>query len=159
MRADHNDTGHIKMQLSSPSGRFSEVYNRECAAGRDFDLIVSDQGTAAFACNPGYTGALTGNLRPGQAFSRFNGLSAQGEWVLLATDRTSGTGGTFNEFSVTVCGRLQYVNDIDNNRNNLLTTAYGATSIIDQTLLRTQQAGTTNANMVYVVTRLPNKVV
>ncbi|MEP0674894.1 MAG: zinc-dependent metalloprotease family protein [Nonlabens ulvanivorans] len=157
MRADHNDTGHIKMQLSSPSGRFSEVYNRECAAGRDFDLIVSDQGTAAFACNPGYTGALTGNLRPGQAFSRFNGLSAQGEWVLLATDRTSGTGGTFNEFSVTVCGRLQYVNDIDNNRNNLLTTAYGATSIIDQTLLRTQQTGTTNANMIYVVTRLPKQ--
>ncbi|EAS19429.1 conserved hypothetical protein [Flavobacteria bacterium BBFL7] len=157
MRADHNDTGHIKMQLSSPSGRFSEVYNRECAAGRDFDLIVSDQGTAAFACNPGYTGALTGNLRPGQAFSRFNGLSAQGEWVLLATDRTSGTGGTFEEFSVTVCGRLQYVNDIDNNRNNLLTTAYGANSIIDQTLLRTQQTGTTNANMVYVLTRLPRQ--
>ncbi|GAK93892.1 hypothetical protein JCM19298_1229 [Nonlabens ulvanivorans] len=157
MRADHNDTGHIKMQLSSPSGRFSEVYNRECAAGRDFDLIVSDQGTAAFACNPGYTGALTGNLRPGQAFSRFNGLSAQGEWVLLATDRTSGTGGTFDEFSVTVCGRLQYVNDINNNRNNLLTTAYGATSIINQTLLRTQQTGTTNVDMVYVVTRLPKQ--
>lgn len=157
MRADHNDTGHIKMQLSSPSGRFSEVYNRECAAGRDFDLIVSDQGTAAFACNPGYTGALTGNLRPGQAFSRFNGLSAQGEWVLLATDRTSGTGGTFDEFSVTVCGRLQYVNDINNNRNNLLTTAYGATSIINQILLRTQQTGTSNVDMVYVVTRLPKQ--
>ncbi|MBF4986587.1 hypothetical protein FNJ87_20490, partial [Nonlabens mediterrranea] len=73
------------------------------------------------------------------------------------TDRTSGTGGTFEEFSVTVCGRLQYVNDIDNNRNNLLTTAYGANSIIDQTLLRTQQTGTTNANMVYVLTRLPRQ--
>lgn len=152
MRASHNDTGHIKMQLSAPSGRFSEVYNRECAAGRNFDLIVSDSGTQNFGCNPGYTGALTGNQRPGQAFTRFNGLSAQGEWVLLATDRTAGTGGTFNEFSVTVCGRLQYVNDIDNDRNLGLTTAFNGTNTINQTLLRSEQAGFTNANLTYVVT-------
>ncbi len=154
MDATHGDTGDIKMQLSAPSGRFSEVYNRECAAGRNFNLTVSDQGTQNFGCNPGYTGALTGNQRPGQAFSRFNGLSAQGDWVLLATDRTAGTRGvgTFNQFSVTVCGRLQYVNDIDNNRNLGLVTDYNATNTIDQTLLRSAQADFTNANLIYVIT-------
>ncbi|ARN70505.1 hypothetical protein BST91_01940 [Nonlabens tegetincola] len=156
MNATHSDTGDLKMQLSSPTGRFSEVYNRECAAGRNFDLTVSDSGTEAFGCNPGYTGAITGVRTPGQAFSRFNGSSAQGEWVLLATDREADSqGGTFNEFSVTVCGRLQYVNDIDNNRNNLLTLGYNATSIISNTLLRTQKSGTTNANMTYVITSIP----
>ena len=152
MRATHGDTGHIKMQLSAPTGRFAEIYNRECAAGVNFDLTVSDQGTQTFGCSPGYTGALTGNQRPGQAFTRFNNASALGEWTLLATDRITGTGGTFNEFSVTVCGRLQYVNDIDNNRNLGLTTAFNATSIIDNTLLRSVQTGFTNANLVYVVT-------
>ncbi|PPK94307.1 putative secreted protein (Por secretion system target) [Nonlabens xylanidelens] len=163
MRASHSDTGDIKMQFSAPSGRFSEVYNRECADGANFDLTVSDNGTQNFSCASTYRGALTGNQRPGQAFTRFNGLSAQGEWVLLATDRvgtvrdrfgniTTQDGGTFNEFSVTVCGRLQYVNDIDNNRNLGLTTAFNATSIIDNTLLRSVQTGFTNANLVYVVT-------
>jgi hypothetical protein len=152
MNATHGDTGHIKMQLSAPTGRFAEVYNRECASGVNFDLIASDQGTQNFGCAPGYTGALTGNQRPGQAFTRFNNASALGEWVLLATDRTSGTGGTFNQFSVTVCGRLQYVNDIDNNLNLGLTTSFNATNVINNTALRSVQAGFTNANLVYVVT-------
>ncbi|AGC75639.1 putative secreted protein (Por secretion system target) [Nonlabens dokdonensis] len=163
MNATHSDTGDIKMQLSAPSGRFSEVYNRDCADGANFNLTVSDQGTQSFGCASSYRGALTGNQRPGQAFSRFNGLNAQGEWVLLATDRVGGNrdrngniipadGGTFNEFSVTVCGRLQYVNDIDNNRNLGLITNYNATNTIDQTLLRSAQAGFTNSNLTYVVT-------
>ena len=155
MRANHNDTGDIKMQFSAPSGRFSEVYNRECAAGTGFNLTVSDQGTQNFGCAPGFAGILTGNQRPGQAFSRFNGLSAQGEWVLLATDRTAGTGGTFNEFSITVCGRLQYVNDLNNDVNTGIVLAFNGTATINQTALRTTKTGTTDVDMVYVVTQLP----
>ncbi len=159
MDATHGNANHIKMQFSSPTGRFAEVYNRDCTSKGSFDLTVSDSGTLPFQCgdNSGAANTITGVLRPSQAFSRFNGLSAQGEWVLLATDRTSGTGGTFNEFAMTVCGRLQYVNDINNNRNNLLTISYGTSQIIDQSLLRTQQTGTTNANMEYVVTKLPQQ--
>jgi hypothetical protein len=155
MKATHDDTGHIKMQFSAPTGRFSEVYNRECAAGRNFDLVVSDQGTQNFGCAPGFTGALTGNQRPGQAFSRFNGLSAQGEWVLLATDRTATVGGTFDEFAVTVCGRLQYVNDIDVNRNLGITSPYNATTTIDNSVLRAQKSGEATTAVVFVVTKLP----
>lgn len=157
MRATHGNTGHIKMQFSAPTGRFAEVYNRDCQTKDNFDLTVSDSGTLPFQCGTSSGNTITGTLRPSQAFTRFNGLSAQGEWVLLATDRTSGTGGTFNEFAMTVCGRLQYVNDVDNNRNNLLTTTYGANAVINQSLLRTQQSGTTSANMVYVITKLPNQ--
>ncbi|WP_213521557.1 reprolysin-like metallopeptidase [Nonlabens sp.] len=152
MNATHGDTGHIKMQLSAPTGRFAEVYNRECASGVNFDLVVSDDGTQNFGCAPGYTGALTGNQRPGQAFTRFNDASALGEWVLLATDRTAGTGGTFNQFSVTVCGRLQYVNDIETDLNLGLTTSFNATNVINNSSLRSVQAGFTAANLVYVVT-------
>ncbi|WP_124980081.1 reprolysin-like metallopeptidase [Nonlabens xiamenensis] len=153
MRATHGDTGHIKMQLSAPSGRFSEVYNRECAAGQNFDLIVSDSGTQSFGCNPGYTGPLTGVQRPGQAFSRFNGLSAQGEWVLLATDRTSGTGGTFHEFSVDVCGRLQYVNNITNPVNIGKTLPFNTSSTINDADLSVSQEGFNDANLTYIVTK------
>lgn len=157
MNATHGNTGHIKMQFSAPTGRFAEIYNRDCTTRDNFDLTVSDSGTLPFQCgdNSGPSNTISGILRPSQAFSRFNGLSAQGEWVLLATDRTAGTGGTFNEFAMTVCGRLQYVNDVNNNRNDLLTTSYGATNVINQTLLRTQQSGTANTNMVYVITKLP----
>jgi subtilisin-like proprotein convertase family protein len=156
MRASHNDTGDLKMQFRAPSGTFSEVYNRECADGRNFDVTITDNATDAFGCASTYRGALTGNKLPGQSFQRFHGQSALGVWELLATDRVNnGIGGTFNEFSVTVAGRLQYVNDFDQviapiaaNFNQSIT--------IDNLSLNTSQAGATATDLVYIVNKLPN---
>ncbi|MBV1925020.1 MAG: hypothetical protein KUG49_00750, partial [Dokdonia sp.] len=43
MEATHGNINHIKMQFSSPSGRFAEIYNRDCS-GADFDVTFSDSG-------------------------------------------------------------------------------------------------------------------
>jgi hypothetical protein len=135
MRATHGNINHIKMQFSSPAGRFAEIYNRDCT-GSNFDVTFSDAGTPLTCGNtdPATNASLEGVQQAGQLFTRFHGENAQGTWVLLATDRTNGTGGTFNEFSVTICGELQIVNDIVVVSNNALSISTGQTETIGQSM-------------------------
>lgn len=156
MRADHGNINHIKMQFSSPSGRFAEIYNRDCS-GSDFDVTFSDSGTP-LTCGDvdvDTNADLEGVQQAGQLFTRFHGENAQGTWTLLATDRTNGTGGTFNEFNVRVCGELQIVNDITVVNNTLLNIGAGATANIPQGMLQVTQPTATATQLTYVITTKP----
>ena len=157
MRATHGNINHIKMQFSSPSGRFAEIYNRDCT-GSDFDVTFSDSGTPLTCGNvDGATNAdLEGVQQAGQLFTRFHGENAQGIWTLLATDRTNGTGGTFNEFNVRVCGELQIVNDIVIVTNDALIIAPGQTETIGQILLEVSQPSAATTDLEYVITQIPS---
>jgi subtilisin-like proprotein convertase family protein len=156
MRATHGNIQHLKMQFSAPSGRFAEIYNRDCP-GSDIDVTFSDSGTILTCGNvDGSTNAdLEGVQQAGQLFTRFHGENAQGVWTLLATDRTNGTGGTFNEFNVQICGELQIVNDITVTNNNLLNIGTGATANIPQSMLLVAQPGATATQLTYVITSIP----
>ncbi|BAO54215.1 hypothetical protein NMS_0206 [Nonlabens marinus S1-08] len=155
MKATHSDTGDLKMQFRAPSGTFSEVYNRECAAGRNIDVTVTDNATQAFGCDPGYTGALMGDVLPGQAFTRFHGQSAKGQWELLVTDREADSnGGTFELFKINVCGRLQYVNEF-NSTVNSLTAGFDQSTTVDASNLNITQTGTATNALIYVITKVP----
>ncbi|MFD0860752.1 reprolysin-like metallopeptidase [Sungkyunkwania multivorans] len=153
MRATHSNVGVIKMQFSSPSATFSEIYNRDCSSGSNFDCTFTDSGSPLSCFG---TPRLSGNILPGQAFTRFQGENAQGTWVLLATDRSSSSGtGTFNEFSVTICGELQIVNDVAVDTNLGLTLDQNSSALIDATRLSASQSGASASQIVYVVTELP----
>ena len=74
---------------------------------------------------------------------------------MLATDRVSNTsGGTFNEFSITICGKLQIVNNITLVKN-ALTVNQGATQNITSAFLNAAQSGATTAQLEYTITKLP----
>ncbi|MCA0133655.1 reprolysin-like metallopeptidase [Winogradskyella alexanderae] len=153
MNATHNDVGDIKMQFSSPTGIFAEVYNRDCANGNNFNVTFADSGSS-LSCSGNPT--VSGSVLPSQAFSRFNGSSGQGTWVLLATDRTSNSaGGTFNQFSVTICGELQIVNDITVVNKTDITLDQGTSTVINLTELEVAQPGVSNNDLTYVLTKLP----
>ncbi|AZQ44973.1 reprolysin-like metallopeptidase [Nonlabens ponticola] len=157
MNATHGRTGDIKMQFRGPSGTFSEVYNRDCAEGRNFNVTVTDNSSVAFACTSGSRpNPLSGTRFPGQSFKRFHGESSKGTWELLATDRDTrnGNGGTFNDFSVTITGRLQYVNDFSSS-NQELSAFFNGISQIQTSTLSSTQAGATTTDMVYVLSKLP----
>lgn len=157
MRADHTNINHIKMQFSSPEGRFAEIYNRDCS-GQDFDVTFSDAGSILTCGNvDGSTNAsLEGVQQAGQLFTRFHGENAQGTWVLLATDRTAGSGGgTFNEFSVTVCGELQATTTIVIEENNVLNVTTGQTLLITNSVLEASQSGASTAQLSFVLDGIP----
>ena len=152
MKATHASVNDIKMQFSGPTGIFAEVYNRDCATGANFDITFDDAGTAlTCGSNPG----LGGTQKASQSLSKFNGSSSLGTWTLLATDRGSNTsGGTFNQFSITICGKLQIVNNITV-ANNALTLSQGATATITQAKLLATQPTATTVQLTYTVTQLP----
>ena len=156
MRATHGNINHIKMQFSSPQGRFAEIYNRDCS-GSNFDVTFSDAGIP-LTCgdvDPATNAGLEGIQQASQLFTRFHGESAQGTWVLLATDRTFGTGGSFQEFNVSVCGELQKTTEIVIVENNILTTNIGQTQTITNGLLRVSQSGASNNQLVYTINEAP----
>ena len=141
------------MQFSSPTGIFAEVYNRDCADGNSFDVTFTDSGSS-LSCSG--TPQVSGNVLPSQAFTRFNGTSGQGTWVLLATDRTSNSaGGTFNQFSVTICGELQIVNDVTIVNKTDITLDEGTSTVINLTELEVAQPVATNNDLNYVITQVP----
>lgn len=156
MRATHPLLSDIKMQFRAPNGIFSEIYNRDCS-GANFNVTFDDAGIPLTCGNvdPGVVAGLEGIQQPGQSFSRFIGSNAQGTWNLLATDRVSNTsGGTFNEFSITICGKLQVVNNIALVKN-ALTVNQGVTQNITSAFLNATQTGATTAQLQYTITKLP----
>ena len=156
MRATHPLLSDIKMQFRAPNGIFAEIYNRDCS-GANFNVTIDEDGIPLTCGNvdPNVVAGLEGIQQPGQAFSRFIGSNAQGTWNLLATDRVSNTsGGTFNEFSITICGKLQIVNNITLVKN-ALTVNQGATQNITSAFLNAAQSGATTAQLEYTITKLP----
>lgn len=153
MKATHAAVNDIKMQFSGPTGIFAEVYNRDCnIGGANFDVTFDDAGTnLTCGTNPG----LGGIQKASQSLSKFNGSSSLGDWTLLATDRgVNASGGTFNQFTVTICGKLQIVNNIAvvNNASSLI---QGATTIIATSKLAATQPTAAPAFLVYTITKLP----
>ncbi|MDO8316346.1 MAG: M12 family metallo-peptidase, partial [Flavobacterium sp.] len=151
MKATHTSLADIKMQFSGPTGIFVEVYNRDCT-GANFDVTFDDAGTIlTCGTNPG----MGGIQQASQPLAKFNGSNSLGTWTLLATDRGANTfGGTFTDFNVTICGKLQIVNNITSVKNafNLYK---GNTAVISQTKLETTQPSATSSQLFYIVSQLP----
>jgi len=151
LKATHSLATDLKMQFSSPTGLFIEVYNRDCS-GSNFDVTFDDAGTdLACGTNP----ALGGTQKANQPLTRFINSNAQGIWTFLATDRVANSsGGTLTTFSITICGKLQTVNDLAIAKNTLKL-SQGNTATVTSILLASSQANATTAQIKYTITQLP----
>ncbi|HWS60151.1 MAG TPA: zinc-dependent metalloprotease family protein, partial [Flavobacterium sp.] len=152
VKATHASLADIKMQFSGPTGIFAEIYNRDCT-GANLDINFDDAGTI-LTCS-GTSPAMRGTQQASQSLSKFNGTSSLGTWVLLATDRgANASGGTFTDFQVTICGKLQIVNNIllVNNPINL---TLGMTAVLSQTQLTASQPSASATQLTYTITQLP----
>lgn len=156
MKASHTQINNIKMQFSGPTGVFVEVFNRDCS-GANFDVTFDDNGLP-LTCgetNPATSAALEGIQQASQPLAKFNGTSSLGKWTLLATDRVGASnGGNFSNFSITICGKLQVVNNITiaYTTPNVLT---GTNITIGQSTLLASQPAATPTQLIYNVTKLP----
>lgn len=157
MKASHASLADIKMQFSGPTGIFVEVFNRDCT-GANFDVTFDDAGTPLTCGNvdPLTTAALEGIQQASQPLAKFNGSSSLGKWTLLATDRgANASGGTFTNFEITICGKLQIVNNIAS-VNNTLNLPIGTTTTVLQSKLEATQPTATVSQLVYKITQLPS---
>ncbi|WP_291082899.1 reprolysin-like metallopeptidase [Flavobacterium sp. BFFFF1] len=146
----HTSMTDLKMQFSGPTGNFAEIYNRDCS-GSGMNVTWDD---SASPIPTGCSGGLTGTKQPNQPLSNFNGSSSLGTWILLATDRVTGAGGTFTGMSMTVCGKLQIVNNVTATINPLGMQS-AATATIPSGKLLAVQPSATAAQLTYNITQLP----
>lgn len=106
INVDHLWAGDMELKLTSPSG--TEVIllpNSECDDGTD-DIAVTydDQAAGPLTCSTSAP-AVGGTVQPENPLSAFNGESSVGNWVVTATDGyPSADGGTFQNFSIEICG-------------------------------------------------------
>ncbi|AWA31310.1 hypothetical protein HYN48_15090 [Flavobacterium magnum] len=146
----HTQMTDLKMQFSGPTGNFAEIYNRDCS-GSGMNVTWDD---SASPIPTGCSGGLTGTKQPNQPLSNFNGSSSLGTWILLATDRVTGAGGNFTGMSMTVCGKLQVVNNVTATINSVKM-AQSATATIAQSKLLAAQPSATATQLIYNITKLP----
>lgn len=151
MKGTHAALSDLKMQFSGPTGIFAEIYNRDCSA-TNFDVTFDDSGIPLpVPCSV----TLSGTKQASQSLSKFNGSNSVGKWTLLATDRGNNTfGGTFTNFSITICGKLQVVNNI-NIVYNTPSIPTGTTVTIGQSILAASQPTATATQLIYRISKLP----
>ena len=83
LQADHNDWGHLRVELVSPSGTRS--------------VLAESHFNGNGAGQPGEWTYLS---------TRYLGESSLGEWTLEVSDERAGTAGTLNEWSLLLMGTL-----------------------------------------------------
>ncbi len=101
--------GDLTLKLKNPQGTIVELSSFNGDDGAHYTNTIFDddasqtitQGTAPF----------TGSYKPEESLSAFNGISANGNWTLIAIDGGQGDEGTFDSWSIEICG--YYFNDDD----------------------------------------------
>ncbi|MGB3590041.1 MAG: T9SS type A sorting domain-containing protein [Nonlabens sp.] len=69
------------------------------------NIIVFDDEASALSCPDGSTSDVipAGSYAPSEPLSTFDGLDAQGDWVLLVADTFAGDTGTLNSLELSIC--------------------------------------------------------
>jgi len=77
------------------------LFKEPCGDNEGINATLSDAGTNFVCAN--VVPSITGTVKPVDALTRYNNLSAQGTWTLYALDNEAGDGGRINSFSLNFC--------------------------------------------------------
>ena len=116
----HNWVNDMTISLISPTGTEIQLLARPCtnASLLNINATFDDSGsTLVCAVNP----AISGNVKPIQQLSGFNGQPINGVWQLKVLDPYNEDGGAINSWSLNVCSLRQAVMGIaDNSLSNFV---------------------------------------
>jgi hypothetical protein len=94
----HNLTAHLDVSVEH-LGTDTWLFRDQCGAADNVDAVFDDEGgELVCASDP----AIAGDLIPEQPLSVFDGLAAQGDWILQVDDDTSTGAGTLDRWCVTI---------------------------------------------------------
>jgi subtilisin-like proprotein convertase family protein len=102
----HTWVADVTVKVTSPSGTSVQVLNSECGSFDDFVLSFDDAFPAPYSdigANCSATPpAMSGEYKPANALSAFNGEEANGVWTVTFTDGVGGDDGTVNAITLEV---------------------------------------------------------
>jgi hypothetical protein len=109
--ATHSWVGDLVFRLTAPNGTTAVIAVDQpgvpastfgCSSDNYINTVLDDEGSSPIenACSDGMTGTFT----PNNPLSAFDGLNANGTWVLNVSDRAAGDTGSLNAFALVFAG-------------------------------------------------------
>lgn len=97
----HSRLSDVEIQIQSPLGTVVKLFDKDCGFSNSTLLLQYDDAGIALDCSK----TATQIVIPSGLLSAFNGESSQGNWTLSVRDVVSGSFGTINSASVTICNQ------------------------------------------------------
>lgn len=163
LNISHTNVGDLIARLTSPQATVLQIFNRpgvpNTATGCDGDDIVASFSDAFSSSASTFENtcaatppAISGEFRPSNAFSGYNGQSSQGTWSLKITDSRDGDGGALNDWSLEICG-VKTTPLAVLLKNELLYVPHGQSAAISSNFLQAQ--GNPAAEVKFTLLSLP----
>lgn len=108
VNVSHSYINDLVIAINHPNNTQRVLWNRNCGSEDGFNITFDDSGSAIACANP-----TVGTFLPAQALSNFNGLSANGNFTLLAADFWNVDTGTVNSWSIQVCTQTVTLSNSD----------------------------------------------
>ena len=145
MRGTHPFMREIRARIESPAGTSARLFTEECFNLSDFDVSFSDLAASEVQCP-----LSSGNThRPQDEFSVFDGESTRGDWKVIIEDRTAGNGGSFQAWSLEICGAL--ASTAPSLSTDTLYVSRGGEQFLKKRNLLAEKAGLSSGDILYTV--------
>ncbi|MDR7209522.1 reprolysin-like metallopeptidase [Flavobacterium piscis] len=97
----HSRLSDVEIQIKSPNGTVVKLFDKDCGFSNSTLLLQYDDAGVALDCSQ----TTSQIVLPSDLLSAFNGENSQGSWELRVRDAVSGSFGTINSASVTICNQ------------------------------------------------------
>jgi len=95
----------VRLVVTSPNGTEVELFANIIGNGVNFtNTVLDDQAATALSAAAGGDAPYTGTYQPDNALSAFNGEGSYGDWTLSVYDFWDTDNGTFDSWSIEICG-------------------------------------------------------
>lgn len=103
LEGTHTYISDLKFTLKSPNNVTRLIWNQPCVQHDNFDINFDDEAPAGnWPCPP--TNGMS--YRPSNSLTVFDGVEAQGNWVMQVEDVFPEDGGWLNKWGMKICGDL-----------------------------------------------------
>lgn len=147
----HTYTEDLKVWITSPNGTDVILYNYNCGAQDNINVIFDDEAASTINCGS----LIQETVTPSNSLSAFNTENAQGDWTLKVTDNYNNDIGILNSWAIEVCETATSTNsDVVNTG---FTVGTNSSYVLLDSELKASSVGSTATEQIFMLTQLPSK--
>ncbi len=108
VRINHPFAADLTLFLTNPQGKTVKLLQNECFnLGGNIDAVFSDTGTELICGSSNLV--ISGNIKPEESLSVFNGGNSLGTWQLKVVDNGAADVGTIESWGIKICSSKEVV--------------------------------------------------
>jgi subtilisin-like proprotein convertase family protein len=154
IQGNHTFFRDLELRLVGPGGQEVLLFKEKCASFSGvFNCGFDNNAAAVFPCPPPNNGLF---FKPVEDLGVFNGLNSAGDWILRVKDNAISSGGKIDVFQLELCSSAALNAPFIVN-NKTLSIMPGVNAAINTSLLKTEDADNTAAQLTYTLVTVPQK--